>query len=384
MQTVLVYLQHDGSVTVSPQINLEDIAANSSLYRVTVIVPGQDVLCLQTKIPKMSPHKLLQVVPFALEDQLLTDVNELHFAIGPALADNHWPVFVVAKKTMQAWLSQLAALNLQPACLLPETLAIPLTAGCWQVQLIADQAIVRTGPYSGFATDRQNLNELLALNLNADANQPAQIIIHNYTSQAADFTTETVEVIEKTYPSTTALTELFPSADINLLQGLFQPKASKKNHKKIGLRCLAAALVMIALLFTLHLISFAMLTHDFNNLEQQINSLYKKHFPNAKSVIAPKERMLTKLTQLTQQSTKNRLLLWFAYLGKSLSEITGIQITQLDFQNNQLNLQIIASNSDTLDRFTESLKQQGLSIKQQDVAVAGTNVKGTLIMTEKH
>ena len=49
---------------------------------VIVVVPARDVLLISAQLPKMNRSRLLQALPFALEEQLIDDVEDLHFAAG--------------------------------------------------------------------------------------------------------------------------------------------------------------------------------------------------------------------------------------------------------------------------------------------------------------
>src|ERR1700685_2217700 len=49
---------------------------------VCVLVPGTDVLMMEPELPTKAGAKLAQMVPYALEEQLADDIDDLHFAIG--------------------------------------------------------------------------------------------------------------------------------------------------------------------------------------------------------------------------------------------------------------------------------------------------------------
>jgi type II secretory pathway component PulL len=87
--------------------------------RVCVLVPGTDVLMMEPELPTKAGAKLAQMVPYALEEQLAEDIDELHFAIGRrggadslargAPRDGRTPVAVVARALMDEWLSAVQA-----------------------------------------------------------------------------------------------------------------------------------------------------------------------------------------------------------------------------------------------------------------------------------
>jgi general secretion pathway protein L len=63
-------------------------AARISGRRVCVLVSGADVLLAEPEVPIKAGAKLQQLVPYALEEQLAEDIDQLHFAIGKRAADS--------------------------------------------------------------------------------------------------------------------------------------------------------------------------------------------------------------------------------------------------------------------------------------------------------
>jgi type II secretory pathway component PulL len=89
-----------------------------------------------------------------------------------------------------------------------------------------------------------------------------------------------------------------------------------------------------------------------------------------------------KLNSLQNQGNKNHLLLWLAYLGKDLPATHNVHLQQLDYRNGLLALDLSAKGFDGIDSLAKALTQDGVTVKQQNVASVGTDVKGTLIITE--
>ena len=78
--------------------------------RIIVLVPGVDVLLAEPELPVRGSAKLAQVVPFALEENLAEDVDEMHFAIGRReAARTGTPVAAVSHARLRGWLERLRA-----------------------------------------------------------------------------------------------------------------------------------------------------------------------------------------------------------------------------------------------------------------------------------
>ncbi|MDR3478885.1 MAG: type II secretion system protein GspL [Gammaproteobacteria bacterium] len=399
MQKIILYLEDRdlthaswgvindaGTITeTSLHGKIEDLASIALDKELIVIVPAQDILLTSVKIPKMSRQRLQQALPFALEEQLLSDINDLHFAMGTFSANNSLPVAIVSQQKMTDWINTFKQIGLSPSVFIPASLLAPLIEKTWSILIEDNIAIIRTDLNSGFACDKSNLQTVIESRFTEQAEQPEAIALRNYTPHATTLDVNDIKISEKNFPEIQLIEDMCNWAHnppINLLQGPYLTKRKSSHSKKIWLLAGYLGIAWIGLLFVSHIISFFILHHQVSALDAGINHIYKKHFPEATSLIAPKQRMEEKLSQLSTQGHRNPLLLWLAYTGKALTEATGVRIDQLDYRNNQLTLSLSAPNMDRIDAFTHALMQSGLTIKQQSAILASGSAKCNLLITE--
>ncbi|HSH13753.1 MAG TPA: type II secretion system protein GspL, partial [Desulfurivibrionaceae bacterium] len=95
--------------------------------RLVVLVPGTDVLVTEVAIPGGRKRLLRQSLPFLLEENLAEEVEEIHFAGGPASAAGKVAVAAVSRARLTGWLAMLTEAGLQAAVLTPATLAVPVS-----------------------------------------------------------------------------------------------------------------------------------------------------------------------------------------------------------------------------------------------------------------
>jgi len=315
-----------------------------------VIVPTQDIVITSAKLPKMPKSRLQQAIPYALEDQLVDDIENLHFAVGDYQEDGTVPVIIVAHKKMREWLEILEQENISPGIMIPSLFLVPPG----QVNSDASISIARTGKYSGFACATDNLSTLLS--------EPLQNTHLSLQELCNRFSLQTFQVI-------------------NLLQKPYQAKSTFLPAKKIWVLAGYLAAAWIGLVFFSHLISFFILHHEENRIEKAVNHIYSQHFhQSTTSVTSAKSAMEKKLRDLEQQANKNHFLMLLATVAKHLSQPSGIRLLSLEFQNNQLTLNLSANTFDRLDELTATLVQQGLHVKQESAAIAGAQVKATLLI----
>jgi general secretion pathway protein L len=360
---------------------------------VTVIVPAQDVLLTEATLPKLSRQRMLQALPYALEEQLINDVGDLHFAIGEYQPDGTLPVAVVAKDKMQHWIHILKEAGIEPVAFIPATLAVPFNENQLRIYSYNNLNIVRTGKYTGFTADNTSLAKMLELSnltmstdnaltststtINASIPKTKSDTHHHAVSPAKPITYD--DITKKSLLEKIALT-LTSTPFINLLQRPYVAKRKTTRTKNVWKYAAYIAIAWVAISFFNNFVSFIILHHQSNAIEAQINEIYTRNFPQAKSVSAPRERMETKLKETISATQKNNFLSLLATVGKALSTTHGIRLQNLTYRNGQLTLEVSSANFDNLDTLTRDLNAKGLTVKQQNSATAGSQVKATLLI----
>lgn len=125
---------------------LAQATAMSAGRRVAVIVPASEALATDSDAPAKSAAKLAQVVPYALEERVADEIENLHFAIGErSEAGARVPVVVVKRARVEAWLTELGAAGLAPTAIYSAATLLPSMPGQMIALLDGDTLIVRVG-----------------------------------------------------------------------------------------------------------------------------------------------------------------------------------------------------------------------------------------------
>lgn len=365
------------------RVPIADLATLEKNAVITLIVPGEDVLVTSVDLPKMQRSKLRNAIPFALEEKLISDVNELHFAIGETEPGEPTPVVVVKKQKLEHWLQLLREAGLTPQAVIPSIFAIP---DPWHVCLDEKIAIVRTYQWNGFACDLHNLQTLLALELTKQTMKPDCVHLHRFLHAEIKLDFDSVPVKETTTRNNLLFCMqkwLMTYSHINLLQGEYEIKEKQFFLKKSWTITCLLGITWIAILFFNQISSYFMLHHAVQQNETAIAKIYKKHFPNATDIVAPRDRMNSQLQSLTQQSSKNLFFSLFADIGDTLQKISEVELQNIDYRDNHFTLQIEAKNFDALDHFIKTMREKGVSVKQQNASTSGSIVKASVLIGTK-
>src|SRR6266403_612950 len=134
-----------GNPSGPPQSGPLSLAAPRAVgRRICVLVPGTDVLLAEPEVPMKAGTKLQQVVPYALEEQLADDIDDLHFAIGKRAADSaRTPVAVIRRSLIDEWLTALRSSGLDPESMYTESDLLPQNPGQAVALMEEDVVVVR-------------------------------------------------------------------------------------------------------------------------------------------------------------------------------------------------------------------------------------------------
>jgi len=111
----------DNGTRRSPPVTgpLPEAARDVRDRSVIVLVPAGETATLKVDLPAKGA-RLRAALPFALEEQVADEVENLHFAAGQRFASGNLPVAVVAHEKMHEWLMRLQEAGIRPARMVPE------------------------------------------------------------------------------------------------------------------------------------------------------------------------------------------------------------------------------------------------------------------------
>ena len=116
---------------------------------VIVLVPASSVLTTAVDIPIKAGARLRAALPYALEEQLADDIENLHFAAGQRSDDGLLTASVVAHSQMQEWISALDDAGIAATQVIPENHGLAKIPGTTR----PDEVVIYMGHWDHFGTD---------------------------------------------------------------------------------------------------------------------------------------------------------------------------------------------------------------------------------------
>ena len=105
----------------------EEILVNAK--DVVIAIDSRFISVHQVTLPKMSNSKAIKAIPFALESQLLDEIESLKFTSLKSLIKNIWDVFVISKEVLDNIEKQLSKVKCNPIAIVPDFMLLPFSEG---------------------------------------------------------------------------------------------------------------------------------------------------------------------------------------------------------------------------------------------------------------
>jgi len=217
-------------ITRGAEARLEQVSSVAQNAHVIVLLPLQQMLLCSVNTHARKSKHLQKVIPFALEDEVADDIENLHFALGQRYGENDYPVAVIEKVALDSLLETLANAEIYPDILTADVFGLPFREGTWTILIENKRALVRTSNFQGFTIDLHNLQRVLTSSLRQAEVSPSELNIYrcdNPQSGVKNFTfpIKTNELAD--CPPRLFADGLDKNECINLLQGSYQKKKQK-------------------------------------------------------------------------------------------------------------------------------------------------------------
>jgi type II secretion system protein L len=111
----------DGSLAMAA----DSIRAVPSGVAVWCVVPQEAVRAIEMSVPVQDRRRARQAALYAIEDRVLTPLDDTHVAQADRERNGRWPQVAVSKRQMQAWITRLQEIGLTPTRMICESELLP-------------------------------------------------------------------------------------------------------------------------------------------------------------------------------------------------------------------------------------------------------------------
>jgi general secretion pathway protein L len=372
-----------GSVQSGP---LADAMNLSVGRRVLLLLPGSEITLASPDLPLRGGARLAQAIPFALEEQLASDVEGMHFAVGAKTgAATGTPVAAVSHALMSRWNEACEAAGINPAASMADSSLVPVAAQGCTLLLDEKTLYVRRAGQLPYVLDAEPLSDVLELAIGETANGGENVTFYT-TPVSYEKHRELIEGLRER--TATLQVKLLPDGPlpllaaeaargdaVNLSQGPFAPSGS------IGRRLrpwrLPAGLAAASLL--IFLVGQGLSLWRMSTAEKQLDASIAEVF----STVLPGQPMLDPRAQMEGilgrgGSTGGALLPALSALAKAIAEVPNARVEAMSYRGDALDLRVVAPSVEALDGVKQAMDRDGLAVELQSAAARGEVVEGRI------
>lgn len=386
---------------------LSDAAPLAAGRRVVVIVPGVNALLTEPELPVKGGARLSQIVPFALEEQLTEDLEDLHFAIGRREGERPGtPVAVINRAYMDGWVASLRAAQIEPQAVYVDCSLLPQNPSQTVLLIEEHRLHVRHPDKPPFVLDVEPLTEALDIaGLSRPAESAPLVTSADDTQDLADPTTEARHVIvylseadwDQHQATLEVAREYFASLNvqllrdgalslfarqaatqppINLLQGPYAPRRQVGQ----GWQRWRVAAILFACLIGLNLVGKGIELWRLKKTERTLNAAIEQTFreamPGEQNSMNARRRMETRLAAIRGGGDAGGILPMLNAVSTAFVQVPNARLDAFSFRNSVLDMKIAANDVGSLSQVESLVNQGGLQAQLQSSNANGSSVEG--------
>jgi general secretion pathway protein L len=393
-ETEWLILDEAGAPTPTRQRGSLSLAA--AVWRsgkVVVLASATQILLAEPELPPGGGTKLARAVPFALEEQLTEDVDQLSFAIGHRRGSGATPVAVVSRSVLQGWIADLSAAGLEPQAIYPDISLMPENPGQTVLWLENDRLAVRRPGAMPFAVELAPVREALVvasvigdpLQASEEPKPKESAILYVTREDWARVQEEFEGLLEEFASLKVQLLSDGPlpwlargmnTADaVNLLQGEFSRTANygERWHRWRLPAALAAALLVVHV--AAQALQIRQAKHESASLDSEISQVFSSAMPGDK-LADPRRQMQSKLERIRKSGAGPQYFLrTLQTLSGALAVTPKTTISALSYRENALDMTLNAPSLAALSQLTQFVGKEGFAAEIQSSNPVATGVE---------
>ena len=348
---------------------------------IVFVVSGEKVLMTNASVPSKQKRKIVQAVPFVVEEQLAAEIDDSVFAIGERNQNGEVRVSVIDEEVLEGIMARLQELDLRPNKMISET-SLVKSKGSAVAVIEDDRAHFLRPDGCGITLQKESVAAAISLvepsselELIGSASSFESLAIPIAEARANEVNVSELQV---EFMGFSQLCSYFDGSETNMLQGKYKveepiPEIGKEWRQ---------VLIVLAVGALLHLgLVFGQGWHLAKKADEKKHSaraLYEEIFSREKNVRDIRRRWNSKLGRRDTDAGND-------FLSLFTKAAEGVEPAELILQNINYNesrgdlvFQVFASSSESLVQYSEKLKTEGLSAEIGAISQEGDLVRGSI------
>jgi len=376
---------------------LADMLADDS---VTLVLSSSDIVSAQIEVPQKAQKLLRKAIPYILEDEIATPVEELFFAFSQKNKNGLLPVRAIARNYIEELVAYFSAAELKLDKILVDIDLLEKSELGMSLILSNSECLIVEDDEKRWRCHSDDFSWLVQKqfeqqekedNLADNEHMPIALPLDIYSDEATDQFEHKLPVgrfAVETHLLDNKQQFLFKNAAnihnaINLLQAEYEPK--KENSELTNFLFKAASIVGFVLLTHIiyQSVTLYTLSEKKSQLETQKVTLYKQAFPSRKapaSAARAVKSMRSHMRTLGGGGGEGDFLTLLSSSSEKLTDLSQIYPTNINYDNarNELRMDLIASDLVVLDQYADALRNSGHKVSKSSETQTGDGYSSRL------
>jgi general secretion pathway protein L len=359
---------------------LADAASSAPGREIIVLVPSAEVLTTSVDIP-VKGAKLQAALPYALEEYLAEDVDDLHFAAGAKRSSGRTPVSVVSESKLDKWLLVLADAGISPHSVVAESYGLARIPGTISILLAEDSVFVNDGGDIELVMQGVSPGDALAaigaLDDGSDGDaeaedsprMPRHVLVycsaaddekfqHDWIAIRQELDSLDVKLLPDGVMPRLAVT-VATGAGINLLQGRYAPRKEYAGLFRPWKYAAMLALAFLLVGFAAKVTDYYRLTSQEAALRETFNSEYQAMLPGAPATEDPQAVVDSLKRRIGTVDSAPVFLESMVHLSRAIQQNREATVQAISFRAGVVDLRVTAPNVATLDGVQRAIGESG-------------------------
>jgi len=374
----------DNGTRLSPPVMgpLSEASKDVGARSVIVLVPATTVLTTTVDIPIRGGSRLQAALPFALEEQLADDVEDLHFAAGARRDSGLLPVAVVAHSQIMEWLRRLSDAGITASRMVPENYGLARIPGTLSLLVDNEQIMFNDGADNEFVIQRVKpsdalamagaLNETGAKHLGdaAESGGPGHLLVycepaaeehyqHDWNALRHELSSVDINLLPDGVLPRLAVT-VAAGRGVNLLQGRYGTKAELGSMFRPWRHAAILLLALGVLGIGGKAVDFYRLGLEESALKEQFTQEYRQLRPNdTRDILDPVATVSSVRRSFGGPAALQVFLPSLQQLAIALQQNAAVDIEAISYRAGVIDVRLSAPDVATLDNIQQLISNSG-------------------------
>lgn len=363
----------DNGTRRSPPVTgpLAEAANDIGDKTVIVLVPAETVLTTSVDLPIKSSARLRSALPYALEEQLAEDVENLHFAAGRRGENGLLPVAVVAHQQMQDWLELLETAGISAAQIIPENHGLAKIPGTMSLLVSGDDIMFNDGAETEFVMQGVKPSDAIAVTGALDEEEsPGHLLVycepadetrfeHDWNVLRHELASVDINLLPDGILPRLAVT-VAANRGVNLLQGQYGVKVEYGPMLRPWRTAAALLLALLVTGFVAKGVDYYRLAAEQEELRAQFTQEYRAMRPGDTSEITDPARYVDSIRRSLGGTVSTEVFLpSLQQLSLALQQNSSAEVEAISYRAGVIDVRLTAPDVATLDSIQKQVATSG-------------------------